>query len=252
MSQSQVDCLPGSSAPVLSAALLARIHDLNFDYLELLAAEKAAADGAGQLQHLPGRLHGAIGALTDASRKLLAAMPYTLYSLGFEDEAFWRAACNAASASARVSVDQRYAPGPSQSPMALFAELALVHAWHVASSSALAARVLYAMSDATARALGCAQLWYVRRIATDHPALLMPRWPTNPGFWPDLVRFAAANDTERLATAKLLGNQLIAAELELTAVRDGKAPAAHAASIQSPRLRARRLQFGMRGAQEKA
>jgi hypothetical protein len=54
----------------------------------------------------------------------------------------------------------------------------------------------------------------------------MPRWPTNPGFWPDLARFAAAGDQQRLATAKLLGSQLIAAELQGSAV-------------QSPRLRAR-------------
>jgi len=46
------------------------------------------------------------------------------------------------------------------------------------------------------------------------------------GFWPDLVRFAVADDQQRLATAKVLGSQLIAAELQGSAV-------------QSPRLRAR-------------
>lgn len=251
MSQRQIDTLPGSTAPVLSAALLARIHDLNFDYLELLAVGKAAGTDTGQLQYLPGRLHGAIAALSAPARRLLAGIPYTLYSLGFEDEAFWRAACSAATASAQLTVEQRYASCPAHDPTNSFAELALLHAWHVASANILAARVLYAMSDATARMLAAAQLWYVRRIAMDHPALLMPRWPTNPGFWPDLVRFAAANDTERLTTAKLLGNQLIAAELEVAAVRDGHAPAVHSATIQSPRLRARRLQFSMRGLQNR-
>jgi hypothetical protein len=50
--------LPGASAPVLSAAVLARIHELNFDYLELLAAEHNAVGlkpgphpEGGQLRH---------------------------------------------------------------------------------------------------------------------------------------------------------------------------------------------------------
>ena len=47
---------PGASAPVLSAALLARIHELNLDYVELLISEHASQGCAAQLQHLPPRL----------------------------------------------------------------------------------------------------------------------------------------------------------------------------------------------------
>ena len=43
MSRNATDELPGASAPVLSAAVLARIHELNLDYIELLAAEHNAA-----------------------------------------------------------------------------------------------------------------------------------------------------------------------------------------------------------------
>jgi hypothetical protein len=82
------------------------------------------------------------------------------------------------------------------------------------------------MPDAIAQRLTAAPPWYVRRLAVHHASLLMPRWPTNPGFWPDLVHFAAAGDQQRLATAKVLGSQLIAAELQGSA-------------LQSPRLRAR-------------
>jgi hypothetical protein len=74
----------------------------------------------------------------------------------------------------------------------------------------------------------------------------MPRWPTNPAFWPDLIRLAAANDTRRLGTARLLGTQLIAAELELACVlsrRDQRT----APLVASPRLRARKLQIESRG-----
>ena len=43
---------------------------------------------------------------------------------------------------------------------------------------------------------------------------MTPRWPANPAFWPDLIRFAASGDSRRLETTQLLGNQLIAVELE--------------------------------------
>src|ERR1041384_8391621 len=90
MSRNVTEELPGSSAPVLSAAVLARIHELNLDYIELLAAEHNADASDGQLQHLPCKLHAAIAELSPTDRVSLAALPYTLYSLGFEDEKLWR------------------------------------------------------------------------------------------------------------------------------------------------------------------
>ena len=48
-------------APVLSAPLLARIYELNLDYIDLLIAEHAATDADRQLHHLPEKLSGAVG-----------------------------------------------------------------------------------------------------------------------------------------------------------------------------------------------
>jgi len=80
MSLTVTEELPGASAPVLSAAVLARIHELNLDYIELLAAEHNAGDASdGQLQHLPCRLHAAIAELPSSARSALATLPYTLY-----------------------------------------------------------------------------------------------------------------------------------------------------------------------------
>jgi hypothetical protein len=234
--------LTGFTAPVLSANLLAHVHQLNLDYVELLIAERAAPHCCAQLQHLPVKLHSLLAALSPAARALLAALPFTLYSLGFEDEGFWRAACERLPTSVHASAEQRYAPAESPWPQGTFCDLALLHAWHVATSSRLASRVVYAMPDVTAVRLAATPLWRIKRIAADCPGLLMPRWPTNPGFWPDLLRFAVANDATRLATAKLLGSQLIAAELESAAPRAARAYR----SIRSPRLRARKLQFELR------
>ena len=227
MTRNVTEELPGASAPVLSAAVLARIHELNLDYVELLASEhNAAGAGDGQLQHLPCKLHAAIAEMSPTARASFAALPYTLYSLGFEDEKLWRSLPEPASLAASLSTNERYMQPHRASLSASLCEVALLYAWHVALSSPLAARLIYAMPEAVVQRLTAAPLWYVRRLAVHHASLLLPRWPTNPGFWPDLVRFAIEGDQQRLATAKLLGSQLIAAELQ-------------GAAWQSPRLRAR-------------
>ncbi|MDY6946909.1 MAG: hypothetical protein SXG53_14430, partial [Pseudomonadota bacterium] len=86
-------------APVLEPTLLAHIQQLNHDYLELLVAERDTPHGAAQLQHLPPRQRTALAALSPRSMRAVAAMPYTLYSLGFEEEHFWDAVCTSATAS---------------------------------------------------------------------------------------------------------------------------------------------------------
>ena len=227
MRRNDTEDLPGASAPVLSAAVLARIHELNLDYIELLAAEHNGGGAIdGQLQHLLCKLHATIVSLTLSTRMSLAALPYTLYSLGFEDEKLWRSLAEPATLASSLSMSERYAQPHSHSLQASLCEVALLYAWHVATASPLAARLIYAMPEAITQRLTAAPPWYVRRLAVHHASLLMPRWPTNPGFWPDLVHFAAAGDQQRLATAKVLGSQLIAAELQGSA-------------LQSPRLRAR-------------
>ena len=226
-----------AAAPVLTAPLLASIHELNRDYVDLLAAEHVSPAAASQLQHLPARLVQEIAALTSRARRDLAAAPFTLYSLGLEDDAFWRAACEIEAA----TIEQRYVSPRIAWLQGSFCEAALLHAWRVAGSNALAARMLYAMQEATAQRLGAAASWRIKRIANDYPGLLTPRWPTNPSFWPDLVQFAAASDARRLRAAQLLGHQLIAAELDCAMQATGAIGGS--ATLRSPRLRAGKVRF---------
>lgn len=230
-------------APVLEPTLLAHIHQLNLDYLELLIAERDTVQGAEQLQHLPPRQRLALAALSPHALRSLAAMPYTLYSLGFEEEHFWDAVCANATASTPISVTERYARVGDGSAQYAFCNVALTHAWHVAATNTMAARVIYAMPHVTARRLATTPLWQIKLIAASYGVLMLPRWPTNPAFWPDLIRFASMNDTRRLHTTRLLGTQLISAELEVACAMSR----GDSRCLPSPRLRARKLQMTPRG-----
>jgi hypothetical protein len=235
-----------AATPVLDPALLAQIYQLNLDYLELLIAECAAAECAAQLHHLPPAQRSALAVLPARAMRLIAATPYTLYSLGFEDESFWASVCANATEAMPPSVVHRYARARDESAQYAFCKVALLHAWHVATSNPMAARVVYAMPHATVQRLAAAPLWQVQCVASSHAALLMPRWPTNPAFWPDLIRFATANDIRRVSTTRLLGVQLVAAELEVACALSRRDPKT-SPSIASPRLRARKLQMEPRG-----
>jgi hypothetical protein len=232
-----------ASAPVLHAPLLERIQHLNLDYLELLCAEHAASDCAAQLQYFAPSLVQAIVALSPAARQALAAAPFALYSFGFDDSRFWRAACECSA----QPVTQRYAFANEAWLQGPFSEIALLHAWHAAASNPLAARMVYAMPPATAERLASAPLHQVKRIASDYPALLAPQWPTNPGFWPDLVSFAARRDAPRLRLAQLVGHHLIADELECALGQLTGGTSVSLRSARAARLRARKLRFRIAG-----
>lgn len=217
---------PGACAPVLSAALLARIHELNRDYVELLLAQHLApacgrCEAGSCAESLPVKVLDALGQMSRASRHALAATPFALCSLGFDDPQFWSAAL-ADVRQGTEPVEARYGVLSAAPMHAAFCEIALFLAWHTAASNRVAARVLFALPDTLATKLVAAPLWQLRQIAMDYPGVLTPRWPANPAFWPDLVRFAAAADSRRLKTAQLVGNQLIAAELEGLGPRPGK------------------------------
>lgn len=225
----------GTRAPVLSTALLARIHGLNRDYVELLLAEQRAAATNAAIETLPLKVLAALEGLGREALALLTATPFALWSLRFDDLHFWAEVLRDSlpgtttvgervgtpleaqhSVRSDESFEARYG-APIAWPMRTgFCEVALFLAWHTAASNRVAARVLFAMPDSVAAMLVRVRLWRLMRIAIDFPGLLMPRWPNNPVFWPDLARFAAAGDQRRLATTQLLGTQLLASELDGT------------------------------------
>lgn len=197
-------------ARVLDHALLNRVHELNRDYVELLLAQPRSQHDA---ECLPLRLLYELSELSSAARMRLAAAPLILFSLGFEDQPLWRTLLEDSRVAALPPM-QDGCPVSSVSPVASFCEVALFFAWHTTVLNRFAARMLFSMPDGLADRFVQTPLRRLRRIAAEFPGLLLPRWPANPAFWPDLVHFAAAGDWPRLEMAQLLGSQLIAAELD--------------------------------------
>jgi len=203
--------LPGIVAPVLTAPILSGIHRLNRDYVELLIAgrECETADA------LPSSVISGLRALSPQARAALTACPFALYALGIEHQDFWR------NQSGDSADPDAYVTRESLPRESAFAINALFFAWHIASSQRVAAKVLYALADNVIDRLIPLPLVELQSIACRDSALLAPRWPGNAAFWPDLVRFAALGDAQRLTTTQLLGSQLIAADLRTNAATRG-------------------------------
>ena len=214
---SLTDGLPGAAAPVLAADLLGRLAALNLDYLDLLIAEAVRPAPAG-MRSLPDPVLETLRKADRASLRLLASAAFSLYSLGFEDQEFWRTALRVDVRIDSPSIDARYGVAGAAVVQSSFCEIALLHAWHVAVSRPLAARLLLGMSATLVDNMTNVQLWQLRRIAVDYPGLLMPRWPANPCFWSEMVKFAVAGDARRLHALQQLGHQLLA--IDLLASRD--------------------------------
>jgi len=211
--------LHGSLAPVLTPPALSAIHDLNSDYIELLVANRDMPQFAASL---PSTVIAGLADLSNTARRALAACPFALYSLGIEQQDFWRSCAGGFMVAEEAS---RYQSSMSLSAVSSFGISALFFAWHVASAQRMAAKVLFAMPDFAVDGLARLRLWELQRIASERAIQMKPRWPMNNGFWPDLVRFAARGDLERLNTTQLLGSQLIASDLRAQAVsRNARGP----------------------------
>ena len=215
MSDYDMDVVPGARAPVLADALLVRVYELNRDYVELMLAERTLPAPGFSSDTLPAKVMDSLGALDGRARMSVARCPYALFTFGFDDDRFWTSALDEAQAAAREeTVEARYGALSGAPMQAAFTEVAMFLAWHTAHAHRIAARVLFGMREEIASKLTRIPLWQLRRIAIDYPGLLTPRWPGNPAFWPDLIRFAAVGNSRKLETTQMLGNQLTAAELD--------------------------------------
>lgn len=169
----------------LSAETLGSLHELNHRFLGL-------------------NLGPAERALSPEQRLALARCPYALFDLRFHDDAHWLPRLQAAPGW-RVA-DQAAADGEC----AEFARLALFFAWHLASTTALAAQLVLGMNAGTADALRRMTVDRLPALAAAEAAHLAPRWSHCPAYWNTLMQAAARPDAALLRRAQLFGLQLAA------------------------------------------
>lgn len=199
-------------APVLTPQLLGRMHQLNLEYLQLLI-DTPAHGTCVHADAMPATLRQPLAQLSPPAMQLLAAAPYALYTLGFDDQELWLA---------QLSGDtlplQQVAEAPAMCRHArhiAFCETVIFFAWHVAVANRLAARMLLGMPAVVGEQLQAAPFVRLQQLMRASPWLLRPRWPANPRFWPDLVKAAGFGDAALVRECQLLGSQLIATELRL-------------------------------------
>jgi len=245
MTNHNMDCTPvpeltsGSEcplldhAPVLTVALLTRMQRLNLEYLQLLLEiGHTGAQLSGPCAHaesLPASTLQNLRQLSPSALQSMAATPYALYTLGFEDQEFWLATLGAAAngssmhgsgvhdSSLRVAEEATSASefGCRLPRHAAFGEVVIFFAWHMSVANPWAARVMCGMPAAVSACLQTASFGKLQSVMRTCPWVLMPRWSSHLRFWPDLVRLAAGGDVPALRQTQLLGNQLMACDLRL-------------------------------------
>src|SRR3954470_23070687 len=172
MSDYNMEVVHGARAPVLGDALLARVHELNRDYVELLLAERTLPALGMPAEDLPHKVIDALAALDASARMALTKCPYVLFNFGFDDDRFWLAALgDSEEGTQQLSVEERFGPLSCAQMQAAFTEVALFFAWHTAHAHRIAARVLFGMQDEIAQKLTRVPLWQLRRVAVDYPGL---------------------------------------------------------------------------------
>jgi hypothetical protein len=186
----------------LSIEHLNSIRDLNHRFLDLTerSANGWAAGPAGRTRSLGSQ----VAPLSAAQRAAVANCPYALFDLRFGDDAYWRDRLPGASLSV--------ADEPCVDEASLdFVRLAIFYAWHVASGTALAARLLLGMHSATAGAFRGITVDVLPALAAAESMNLTARWSDCHSYWTALLGAAARADLAALRRVQLSGLQLAAA-----------------------------------------
>jgi hypothetical protein len=191
---------------------------LNFDFLKLLRDSTASAAPGAQRQQLtlPAAQSTSLKSCSDEGLQRMSQCGFALFSLSLHRADIWQHA-----ARTDVQGDSQYAVPAATSSGAErsgFMACALFFAWHLSQQAPRTARFLLGMSDDCVAVIAALELWQCSHIAHSHRHLLGPRWQHHSYFWPDLLRYGATGEMQHFKFARLLGSQLMAQELEPSAI----------------------------------
>lgn len=206
-----------------------QLLQLNVDFLKLLVTccqhgAESSSITRSQLC-LPTVQAVTLANCSDDSLQVMSAVGFSLFTFNLHQADLWE---RLAKNTSQQSSMQRYAVESTdgsvkasgvEAAYAGFAECALFFAWHLAQEQqTMDARVLLGMREETATVLNSLELWQCRHIAQRNYQMLTPRWPHNPYFWVDLLRYGDTREEQHFKFARLMGTQLIAKDLEPSAL----------------------------------
>jgi hypothetical protein len=191
---------------------------LNFDFLKLLRDSSATTAVAMQRQQLalsPTQSQQ-LAHCTDAGLQRMAQCNFSLFSLSLHRADVWQhIARNTAPSSAQYALPTTSADAAQRNG---FMACALFFAWHLSQQSPRSARFLLGMTDDCLTIIAALELWQCSQIAHSQSHLLGARWQHHAYFWPDLLRYGVSGEMQHLKFARLMGSQLMAQELEPSAI----------------------------------
>jgi hypothetical protein len=186
--------------------------DLNYSFIELIsrAHREHPEPHAETVLGLRQEWVATIARMRHRKRRELAECTFALYGLHLHDARFW-------SAVRPHNIPEDYSARPTrcsadlQQRLGQFTLTALMHAWHVASSNAYAARLLLGMPQPVSDRMVTLPVTLIEKVARQSPGLLQARLAANRRFWPDLIACIDQGSKQQRFAAKLLGAQLTAA-----------------------------------------
>jgi hypothetical protein len=203
------------ASAVLNAAVLEPLYELNRSWLTLLATAPRYWAMSASRSRIPDPVPASLVTLTPEQRAQIARCPFSLFNARFNDGVYWLGIAG------NMAVHEPLPPGvgaASCEPLAVFGELAVFFGWHLVRANPPAARVVLGMADQTLAAFEALTLTELQRHAISSPELVTPRWPERSAFWLRLLD--SLPDSASIADARLLGLQMLAAELKPGQVPD--------------------------------
>jgi hypothetical protein len=144
------------------------------------------------------------------ARKRVAAFPFVIVDLRFQDAESWQRALQGHLMS---PIDSPHYDGI---PSKLFEDLlleTLLFARQAAREDISVAKVMFAMTPSVATAIASLTLPQVRTIAEGNTHLLRVRWDSNPEYWGDLLVACRGRDERAMAALRRQGKLLFCGEL---------------------------------------
>lgn len=188
---------------------------LNADFLRLSTVSNQSGAGRPTSTLSPPQTTLLAQCTADGIQRM-AGCGFALFSLSLHRPDLWQRALARGTAQ-----DEHYGAPVMQDATGQirsgFMECALFFAWHLAQRPR-DARFMLGMSEDCAELIANLELWQCRQLAQTQTHLLSPRWIHHPYFWNDLLRYGSGGDARHFKFACLLGSQLMAQDLEPSAI----------------------------------